>query len=455
MAQLLGFYGFGMRFVCEDDGQGNPYDYLEVYRKDAAGPTDPKQIYLPESGSDLTEAITNLSALHAGFDFHGVANDIFVESHLERYEVSVILAPGFEPHSGDGANKTQFLKSNIDGPDGTPALRQAYRYYIVDECGDGYYDVGAQQFVDAAPFDFSALLQDDVTGEPDYVQRYRPGRGTIFSKDVNNKPYHAQLAVASYSLVNTDAPPHFYDVVLNQSTAWQEIAPDTWNLLPDRLGIVVIAPDVEAWKIGVPPKGKDPKSGNQWPYTSGVLRGITGQADPTAKVGEQQFLLRLTCVIEGDRGIGTEAQRRDASPLANTVQRRIDASDHFHYDYVDTSSIYNVASNPLYNNGDPIPAQDDTTRALAHATQLRSAHEFPPLTAAVTIPYLVEYLSVGDRIDEIDGRDVSLLVNAGAEQGEAASYPYVVAVTWDFSGEKQATTVQLSDRRQEPRLRGA
>lgn len=73
----------------------------------------------------------------------------------------------------------------------------------------------------------------------------------------------------------------------------------------------------------------------------------------------------------------------------------------------------------------------------------------------MTIPQLIGYLSVGDRVDEIDGRDVSLIVNAGAEQGEALSFPFVVAVTWDFRGEKQSTTVQLSDRRQEPRLHGA
>ena len=88
VAQLLGFYGFGMRFVCEDDGDGNPYDYIEVYRKDAAGPTSPKSVYLPSTGTDLSTNLTNLSAFHAGFDFHSVANDIFIESHLERWEVS-------------------------------------------------------------------------------------------------------------------------------------------------------------------------------------------------------------------------------------------------------------------------------------------------------------------------------------------------------------------------------
>ncbi len=46
--------------------------------------------------------------------------------------------------------------------------------------------------------------------------------------------------------------------------------------------------------------------------------------------------------------------------------------------------------------------------------------------------------------------DVSLLVNAGIEQGEAPSYPSVVGLTWDFQEAKQSTTLQLADRRLEP-----
>ena len=95
VAELLGFYGFGMRWVCEDDQYGRPHDYLAVYRKDAAGPTDPLQIYLPETGSYLTEALANVSTFHAAFDYHAVANQVFIESHPERYEMSLILAPGY------------------------------------------------------------------------------------------------------------------------------------------------------------------------------------------------------------------------------------------------------------------------------------------------------------------------------------------------------------------------
>ena len=104
--------------------------------------------------------------------------------------------------------------------------------------------------------------------------------------------------------------------------------------------------------------------------------------------------------------------------MPQTVQRRIDASDHFHYDAIDVSSLYNTTQ-------DPILSQDDTTRGGPRVPAPIGAR-VPPLTAAVTIPMLVGYINIGDRIHEIDGRDVSLLVNAGAEQGEPASYPYVV-----------------------------
>ncbi len=63
---------------------------------------------------------------------------------------------------------------------------------------------------------------------------------------------------------------------------------------------------------------------------------------------------------------------------------------------------------------------------------------------------LVDYVQIGDRISQINGRDISLLVNSGIEQGEAPSYPFVVGLTWDFQGDGQSTTLQLTDRRLEP-----
>ena len=135
--------------------------------------------------------------------------------------------------------------------------------------------------------------------------------------------------------------------------------------------------------------------------------------------------------------------RRDASPIDATIQRRVDARDHFRLGVVKANTAFNATSQDA-------TIYDDTDAATTHAAQLRSAHEFPPLTATVTIPMLVNYLQVGDQIHEIDGRDVSFQLNAAGEQQEAASYPYIVALTWDFQGNRESTILQLSDRRLEP-----
>ena len=199
MAELLDFHGFGMRWVCEDDQYGQPYDYLEIYRKDAAGPTSPKPVFLPATGSDLASSAVNLSAFHAAFDFQSVANQIVVETKPKRYEVSVILAPGFQPATTDNtaANRGQFRKSFIDVadsyfPGSGAAIRAKYRLYLADECGDGHWSFAQAQWI-AAPVDLSAIFPANQDGSATYVRRYRPGENTLLTKDLNNRPKSAQL----------------------------------------------------------------------------------------------------------------------------------------------------------------------------------------------------------------------------------------------------------------------
>jgi hypothetical protein len=443
--QLLSFYGFGMRFVCEDDENGEPYDYVEIYRKDAAAPTAPKQIYLPDTGTSIADAMANIAAMRAAFDYHNVANDIFIETALERFEISVILAPGFMPAAGDDANDgNAFRLSALDASNATADTRKKYRYYIADECADGHWSIENNNWVTDKPIDLTNVFKDPNNTDPDqprtYVHRYRPGKNKLFSKDLLNLPRKAQLAVSRN--YNGADPPCLWDTV--SGTDWREIDPG-WALLTDRLGIMVTADSPQSWKVG------ESKAGTADICPGGILRGITGISDPNnapgASVDSQQFYLRLTTVIEGDLGIDVEAKRRDASPMTNTIQRRVDAKDHFHYDVIDSTSAFNT------NSFARDVVQDDTDLATAHACQLRSAHEFPPLAATITIPMCVTSYQVGDRIDQIAGRNVSFQVNAGSEQEEAPSYPFVVAVTWDFQGEKQQTVLQLSDRRMEPRSR--
>ena len=108
------------------------------------------------------------------------------------------------------------------------------------------------------------------------MRRYRPGKNTLFSKDLNNKPYKAQLAV-SRDYAGAD-PPCVWDTV---SGTWQQID-GGWSLMEDRLGIEVTVDDPEAWNIGKPPAG----TAAQEP--TGVLHGITSMSNPSTDdpVGE-------------------------------------------------------------------------------------------------------------------------------------------------------------------------
>jgi hypothetical protein len=204
--------------------------------------------------------------------------------------------------------------------------------------------------------------------------------------------------------------------------------------LDDRLGIEVSIENPEQWGSG------NPKLND--------IRTITWTAAPTQPTA---FLLRLTTVIEADQRIPAKdvtAAARTASPTLFDRERSADGKDHFQYCSVAPNSLYYAQ-----NGGDgtnPVVVRDDTKAALTHAEQLRSAHEFPTLAGSATVPFLTDYYQIGDRVKIVQGRNASLQINVGVDQGEAPSYPWITAFAWDFTGDKQQTVLQFSDRRAEP-----
>lgn len=509
LERLLSYHGFGMRWVLEQDDFAQPNNTFAVYRKDAGNAIEPKVFYYSTRGTPFSPSQQNVGTLQGSFDYHGVANQFVIETHPNRYEVSIVLAPGFTPKIGDetAANRKQFLKQNIDGA--PLEIRQKYRYYIADECGDGHYNnaVGqttggtgtsasstsatagtsgtsatsqdgggggkggtpiAGKWVTGTALDLSSLWhsndpQDGTTPTPAYVNRYRKCGKTLLTTntqigtDDENDGGNRLPAQLAYSRDYTGKVATLWD----GKGTWQPISSGSWDLLPDRIGIAFTSDSPEAIKSGTFTGG----IANIVPQgTSKILRGIKCIANPNPKVkSESLFFLRLTTVIESDTSIEATANRRDASPLQNVVERRIDAKEHWRKDVVTPNSPYWVdaqtaaAANDFtgdnedidYDDDGNIVIRDDTQAAKDHAMQLRSAHEFPAIATAFTIPSFTLSYDIGDKISLIQGRNVSLQSNAGTEQDEAPQYPYIVGLIWDFDG-KQSTTIQLSDKRTNP-----
>src|SRR5262249_30258113 len=143
-----------------------------------------------------------------------------------------------------------------------------------------------------------------------------------------------------------------------------------------------------------------------------------------------------------------------ASPTRFIRRRSADGKDHFQFCTIAPHSIYYATQHDKDGKpGDgtnPLIVRDDTKAAKTHAEQLRAAHEFPTLAGSATIPFLTDYYQIGDRVKIVRGRNASLQINVGADQGEAPTYPWITAVAWDFQGDQQRTILQFSDRRAEP-----
>jgi len=418
--KLLRAAGFGFFFSLPMDvGGDNPTTEIVIFRQDESTFAS-QTLLLDVSGSTIDPARSDVASLALARDLNGVVNAWSVETPPRRVEASFVLAPGFTPAAADAtaSNRKQFLRSRL--ADATSTIRRKYRWYVADECSDGHYDLDTSTFVTDSPIDLTPIFPDEDDGTATYVSRFRPGSTKLLTLDESEHPKKATL---HYSQDYAGDVPSVWD----GTGTWTEIH-GGWRLLEDRLGIEVTAEDPEAWAVG---KGQD------------AIKGITWQADPPS--GKQFFLL-LTTVIDDDIQLAAAVPARPASPTRYERRRRIDAHDHYRKDTVLAGSWFNQDA-----DAEDIEIRDDTEKAKALARQYRTAHEMPRLSGSVVIPYITDQYDLADLVSSIAGRDVSLHTNAGGDKGEGKRYPYVTKIAWDFSGDRQQTTLQLTDLRAEPR----
>lgn len=442
VAELLSYAGFGMYWDLDiDDETTEPVDRLVIFRKDAATQVTPKRIYLDENRPDfLDPSRNNVNQLHLVRDQNHLINAWQVETAQKQIEVSMVLAPLYRPTPGDynTSIRKQFVKSSFL-PETTAAIRRKYRWYGVDECGDGHW-TQAQEWA-TTPCDFSAVFPPDDDDTPSYAVRYRPGSTSIVAKDTEGKPLKAELAISFDYQGDTAAP-------WDGSGTWHTIH-GGWKPLHDRLGIEVDVPDVTEWSAGKSTTGilAGALAATQLP--GGKINGVRWWSDPPSgkPTNGLQPVFRLTTMIEDDLRMPISMPKRLASPTKFPRWKSVDGRDHFQYTTVDPSSSNFAAVGGT--GEDPYVVRDDTDRAFAHAHQLRAAHEFPPISGSATIPYFSRFYRIGDRVSRIQGRDVSLQVNVGENSGEKPTFPWITAISFSFEGDRQTTTLQFSDRRRE------
>lgn len=409
--QLVSEYGFGTAFDLATDDSGLPVTSFRIFGLTKG---DIKSLYLAARGTSFDPTLFNVSGAGLRRDLSDVVNQWTVKGALSRYEASFVLAPGSPMNSTDssdanipgfGTDNDLFKTTNQD----------LYRLYIFDEACEGRYAVGTNSRVT----DITPVSLDKLFGKYAYVRRRRKPIGTLISVGPNNRPYEARLSI---STDYEGTSPGLWD----GSGTWQPITSTTWTLLQDRIGIYITDQNPEKWEIGMP-------KASGMPFPDGRVRGVTNQAEVNPGTN---FFLRLTCVVEADHALTRIATPKGNSPLSQVINRVTDASDRYRNDRVGYPSEFNSTGGNVLN------PRNDNDIAMAEAISGRAASEAGVLEGPVTIPRLTTYYKIGDRVDQVEGRNLGLRTDQGT--GDPI-YPVVVGVSWQFGPETQTTTIEVSD----------
>lgn len=423
VADLIGGKGFGMVWGLAGRGTGaaqTPMTRLVLFKQQAG---ELKDIYLQPEGTLLDLGLSNAAGIHLERSLHEVYNEVRVVGALERWEVSFILAPLFPMASAD-----KDVTPAITGapclamwdradPNYSSANGHYYRWFGVDEAGEGHYEVGSATILRDA-YDFSSIFGINPDDPPPVV-RHRKPFGDLLSTGPGGGQLKAKLEYADGDY-GGDYPGEW---IAGFAADWKPVESDTWRLLKDRVGIELTCPNPNAWRVGHAP-------GKTTPIVVNLVEKL---------VAATRLLLRLTVVVESDRactGLAT-LPHADDSILGKIVARTVDASDRLRYDVLSLFSRFNTS-------GEDQPIRDDRAKALIEATAAQTAHQDGVLEGPVRIPYFTLNYQVGDRIRSINGRGLSLRTDAGAE-GQSPTYPAVVAIEWTSSSDEQWTILHLSD----------
>ncbi len=446
--KLLEPHGFTLLFRLRTDDEGMPLWWVEVFRKDINVPL--KSLFLQEPGSVIDPGLNNLWRLQLARDSKAIKNRIVVDGAPTKIEASYVLSALFTPDPADlgFATKKDYLD---DQKNAATDKHRKYREWGVDEAGEGHYDEDSSMFVTGergeldpvlnppppAPVEGESVPDPPPADERPYAFRRRKPQAKLLTLGKDRNPLEAELFVSTDYEGTMGAP-------WDGTGTWQKVPGSAWNLLPDRIGIRFTVDDILSIKLSDPAEGETGKKGQK-------INLMESLANPTDAAGANPLLyFRLTCVIEDDRGIFAVAERRGASPIKFEIERRIDARDRFAKTVVSRHSHH--AENPGWDGEERI-VRDDTKKAKTYAEAQRRAHERATFSGTASLPRFTDAYEIGDKLDRVVGRGISLRTNAATEQGESETYPVVVALRYSFEAESEETQLTLNDHRAEPARR--
>jgi len=333
-----------------------------------------RSVLLQPRGEDFSKSETNLNAASMSFTTRGSVNHWRIEGDFKEYEACFELKKLWTADE-EGAVSDNLDKGNRTHEDYDKSLDHVYRQWGLNE--DNHWP-------DCGAFDFEALL-----GEGTWTRTRR--RFFAPYAETDDEPRKCIVEVKSEEL----------------SEGWHRVGSGTICLLTDRAAIYFDMTDVEGINVGVRAE------------TGGML-GLKDITD-----------VRITAVVKSDERVVYEAERQDSAGSTQTVTKTV-RKDTFRWVNRHSSSGYagEGAGVVLNDSAEGGPME-------ATAAQLRQKTEAKTQRVSMTLPWVDLTYRVGDRVSEIDGRNIAF----PSKPGDDPSYPKIGRLAYDFHG--QRTEIQL------------
>lgn len=279
------------------------------------------------------------------------------------------------------------------------------RLWVLNE--DGAFD-GARYnrnapFDDYQPFDFASVLSAVSPGE--WTHRPRPLSKTITTAaDGGTFGVHVEVSFDGGS--SWYPPVGSVTVLKDRAGIWFALANPTSMIIP----------------------------GGDW-YDTNLWYALI----------DQLFRVRVTAVFEDDARL-TARPPRDAAHTPTLWRNSELLYQPRDFRFASRSDTVDVLAS--VNPGGADIEVDDSAAALAKAERVAAAGRGGEIRAALTIPWLDEVFTIGDRVRGLSGRSLSLNGVLRTDDGRDPDWS-VIGKTYDLGGGKFETTLALA-RRVEP-----
>ena len=334
-----------------------------------------------------------LQRLELTWDHSSIVNTPLVVGDVKRWEMTVELVPGWEPEAdvdnvdpgdrevakalaltpdmveflGDDAELVAWYRKYHRRGSEFEDHRNVSRLWVLNEDGafsGAIYNRNAP-FDDYQPFDFSAVGDTSVTSPGRWLRCPRPMQQTI-TTDADGIGFGVYVEVS-------------YD----SGSTWHPVVGSV-TVLKDRAGI---------W-LGLSNPTAMVEPGGDW-----------SEMNMWYALIDQVFRVRATAVFEADERLRACPDGDSGKTPTLWKNTRLEYKPTTYRFARRTGTVDALAE---VNPDDPSIETDDGSAAEALARRIAAAEEGGRIEAEVTIPWLDESLTMGDRIGGVRGRDVIL-----------------------------------------------